>query len=119
LKLLLDEMLAPAIAAELRRRGHDVVAINEQPDRRALSDPQVVALGRHEQRAVVTSNLRDFRPLHAELIAAGGEGHSGMVFIPTNYRLTKAATGQIVTALEAKLREYTGDDDLANAEAWI
>jgi hypothetical protein len=119
LKLLLDEMLAPTIAGELRRRGHDVVAIKEQPQWRALSDPQVVALARCEQRAVVTSNLRDFRALHAELIAAGGEGHSGMVFIPTNFRLTKAATGQIVTALEAKLREYTGDDDLANAETWI
>lgn len=57
--------------------------------------------------------------MHAELVAAGGEGHSGIVCIPTNFRLTKAATGQIVTALEAKLNDPAADDDLANAEAWI
>jgi hypothetical protein len=119
LKLMLDEMLSPSVAAALRGRGHDVVAIKERPEWQALSDPEVLALARREQRAVVTSNLRDFRPLHTELVAAGGEGHAGMVFIPTNLRLTKAATGQIVTALEARLIDYPGDDDLANGETWI
>jgi hypothetical protein len=76
----------------------------------------VVSLARAERRAIVTNNVRDFRPLHAELVAAGGEGHAGMVFVPANVPRTKAATGQPVAALEAKLAEYTGDDDLANGE---
>jgi hypothetical protein len=119
LKLLLDEMLSPAIAEGLRARGHDAVAIKESPEWQALADPDVISLARREQRAIVTNNLRDFRPLHAELIAAGGPGHSGMVFVPTSFRLTKAAIGQVVAALEAKLVEYPGDDDLANGETWI
>lgn len=119
MKLLLDEMFSPVIAAELRARGHDVVAVKEREEWQSLSDPDVVALARTEQRAVVTANLRDFRPLHAELLAPGGEGHSGMVFVPTSLRLTSAATGQIVAALETRLVEYPGDDDLANAETWI
>ena len=119
MKLLLDEMFSPLIAAELRARRHDAVAIKEHDEWRSLSDPEVVALGRTQQRAVVTANLRDFRPLHAELVAPGGEGHAGMVFVPTSFRLTGAATGQIVAALEARIAEYPGDADLANGETWI
>ncbi|MGO9900172.1 MAG: DUF5615 family PIN-like protein [Solirubrobacteraceae bacterium] len=119
MKLLLDEMFSPLVAAELRARGHDAVAIKEHDEWQSLSDPDVVALARTEQRAVVTANIRDLRPLHVELVAAGGEGHAGMVFVPTSVRLTRAATGQLVAALEARLAEYPGDEDLANGETWI
>ena len=119
MKLLLDETLSPLIAVELRARGHDVVAIKERDEWQSLCDPEVVAVGRVEQRAVVTANLRDFRPLHAELVAAGGEGHAGMVFVPTSFRLTKAAAGKIVAALEARLDEYPGVEDLASGETWM
>jgi hypothetical protein len=119
LKLLLDEMFSPVVAAELRSRGHDVVAIKERAEWQATPDPDVVALGRRELRAIVTNNVRDFRPLHAELVAAAGEGHAGMVFVPASVPRMKAATGQLVAALEAKLAEYPGDDDLANGETWI
>ena len=119
MKLLLDEMFSPAIAADLRGRGHEVVAIKERPEWQTMGDPEVVELARREQRAIVTKNVRDFRPLHAELVAAEGPGHPGMVFVPGSFRLTQAATGQIVSVLEAKLAEYPGDDDLANGETWV
>ncbi len=119
MKLLLDEMFSPLVAAELRARGHDAVAIKERDEWQSLSDLEVVALARTEQRAVVTANLRDFRPLHAELVAAGGEGHAGMVFVPASFRITTAATGEIVATLEARIAEYPGDEDLANGETWI
>ena len=77
MKLLLDEMFPPRVAAELRARGHDVVAIKERDEWQSLPDPEVIALARTEQRAVVTTNLRDFRPLHAELVAHDGAGHAG------------------------------------------
>ncbi len=119
MKLLLDEMLTPAIARELCSRGHDVQAVAGHPDREALSDPEVLALARADHRAVVTNNLRDFRPLHHEAILPGGAGHFGMVFIPGSYRRTKAHTGRIITALEAILSRYPGEEDLANGETWL
>lgn len=119
MKLLLDDVFSPLVAAELRARGHDAVAIKERDEWRSLPDPEVIALARTEQRAVVTANLRDFRPLHAELVTPGGEGHSGMVFFPGSFRPTRAATGQIVEALEARLAEYPGDAVLAYGETWI
>jgi len=33
--------------------------------------------------------------------------------------LRAAATGRIIAALEAKLTEYPGDEDLANGECWL
>ncbi len=38
MKLLLDEMWSPAIAAALRERGHDVVAVAERSDLRGKPD---------------------------------------------------------------------------------
>lgn len=119
MKLLLDEMLAPAIARELRARGHDAEAIAGHPDREALSDSEVMNLARAEHRAVVTNNLRDFRPLHHDAVAPGGPGHYGMIFMPGSYRRTKDDTGRIINALESRFRQYPGDHDLANGEDWL
>jgi predicted nuclease of predicted toxin-antitoxin system len=118
-RLLLDEMLSPAIARELRERGYDVLAIADHPGWVALSDPEVMALARTERRAVVTNNLSDYRPLHADAITPGGPGHFGMIFMPGTYRRTKQDTGRIIAAIEAKLAEYPGDEDLANGECWL
>jgi hypothetical protein len=76
-------------------------------------------LARAEHRAVVTNNLRDYRPLHNDAIAPGGPGHFGMIFMPGSYRRTRADLGRIVAALEAMLAQYPGEEDLANGEAWL
>jgi hypothetical protein len=41
------------------------------------------------------------------------------VFMPGSYQRTGADTGRISSALEAKLAEYPGDEDLANGECWL
>ena len=119
MKLLLDEMLSPAVAREPRARGHDVEPVAGHPDREALSDPEVLALARAEHRALVTNNLRDFRPLHHEAITPGGAGHFGIIFMPGAYRRTRADTGKIIAALEVILTNCPGEADLRNAEAWL
>jgi predicted nuclease of predicted toxin-antitoxin system len=116
-KLLLDEMLSPAIARELRARGHDVEPVAGNPGREAMPDPEVLTLARAEHRAVVTNNVRDFRRLHNEAITPGGPGHFGMIFIPGSYRRTSADTGKIIAALEGILTRHPGEADLANGEA--
>ena len=119
MKLLLDEMLSPAIARELRSRGYDVESVAGSADREALSDPDVLALARAEHRAIVTNNLRDFRPLHHEALTPGGAGHFGMIFMPGSYRRTRADIGRIVAAMEAILAQHPSEKDLANGEAWL
>jgi hypothetical protein len=112
-------MLSPLIAQELRSRGHEVLAVAGDHDHEGMSDPEVMALARAERRAVVTNNLRDYRPLHHEAIMPGGAGHYGMIFIPGAYRRSKADTGRIIAALESLLTRYPGEDDLTNGETWL
>jgi hypothetical protein len=119
LRLLLDEMLSPAIARELRSRGHDVEAIQEHREWCSYGDPQVLELASEEHRALVTDNLVDMRPLHYEAIAPGGLGDYGIIFIPGGRPCTRGNTGKIVTALEQKLTTHPGEDDLADGENWL
>jgi predicted nuclease of predicted toxin-antitoxin system len=112
-------MLSPVIARELQVRGYDVQAVAAHPERAALPDPEVLALARAERRALVTNNVRDFRPLHAEAVVPGGPGHYGMIFMSGNYRRTKNDVGRIISALEVKLAQYPSDEALANAEEWL
>jgi hypothetical protein len=117
--LLLDEMLSPAIARELRSRGHDVEAIQEHPEWCSFDDPQVLALARGERRVLVTDNLVDMRPLHYEAITPGGPGDYGMIFAPGGRSRTRADTGRIVDSLEQQLAAHPGESDLANGEDWL
>ena len=95
MKLLLDKMLTPDIARELRARGHDVVAVAGHPDWEGLSDSQIMMVARTEHRAIVTNNLRDYRPLHGEAITPGGHGHFGMSGGPPSGRMVaRLITGQ-------------------------
>ncbi len=106
-RLLLDEMLSPVIARELCARGHDVQAVAGHPEREALSDPEVLALARAERRAVVTNNVRDFRPLHVEAVLPGGPGHYGMIFMPGTTgapRTTSAGSSQPSRSSSANTR---------------
>jgi Domain of unknown function (DUF5615) len=116
--LLLDAMLSPLIAQQLRERGHDAQALCGTPDQ-ALPDADVLSLARSQRRALVTNNLVDFRPLHHAAIVTGGQGQFGMIFMPGSYRRTKADTGKIIAALEAVLKQHPGETDLADGEAWL
>lgn len=118
MKLLLDEMLSPQIAELLQSRGHDVEAIKGSPNER-LADPEVMELARSSERAVVTNNLRDYRPLHNAAVAPGGPGHYGMVFMPGSYRRRKSDTGRIAEALEERLRQHPQVDSLRDGEVWL
>ncbi len=42
-----------------------------------------------------------------------------MIYMSGNYRRTMSDIGRIIADLEAKLAQYSGDEDLANAEEWL
>jgi len=70
-RLLLDEMFSPAIAAELRALGHDVIAVADRPDLRSKSDEEVFAWASAEKRWLLTENVKDFRPIMLRASPAG------------------------------------------------
>jgi predicted nuclease of predicted toxin-antitoxin system len=84
MKFLLDESAEFRIAAFLRALGHDVTAIaHDYPH--ALTDREVLAIARREERILIT-NDRDF----GELIVKEQLPHTGVIYL----RLP-AATAQL------------------------
>ena len=86
MRLLLDEMHAPAVAARLRDSGHDAVAVKERADLTGLPDAELLRAATADGRAVVTENIKDFAVLHRRGTAEG-RSHAGMVFThPRRFR---------------------------------
>ena len=114
-KLLLDEMISWRIAGELRKRGHDVVAVKrDRPELEQQPDGTILGAATGEQRAVVTNNVRDFRVAH-ERVLGRGDTHYGIVYtfdgsLPRN----RAAISLWVRTLERFLRAHESDDALLN-----
>jgi hypothetical protein len=107
-KLLLDEMYAPVVAAQLRARGHDVVSVHDPEYRRleGAPDEDVFAAALAEERALVTENVPDFRRLEADVLARG-EGAPTLV-LTSNRQFPggePGATGRLVEALHVLLSE--------------
>lgn len=117
MKLLLDEMNSWRIAAELRKRGYDVVAVKR--DRLELEsriDPTVLEAATAEQRAVVTNNVRDYRVAH-ERMRARGEHHYGVIYtyddtLPRN----TAAFPLWISTLGEFLEAHLPEDALVDRE---
>jgi predicted nuclease of predicted toxin-antitoxin system len=115
-KALVDEQLSPQIAALLRDAGHDVVAVAERSDVIASSDRGILELASSEDRAVVTNNVKDFRPLAAEWLATG-RAHSGLILVPSTRTRTRAAIAALARAIAQVMRDNPAG--LANSERWI
>lgn len=115
MRLLLDEMNSWRIAAELRSRGFDVVAVKrDRAELEQRQDPTVLQAAAAERRAVVTNNVRDYRVAH-EQAQARGEKHYGLIYtyddtLPRN----KAAITLWVATLQQFLEAHPAEDALLN-----
>lgn len=116
MKALLDEQLTPEIARILRKRGLDVEAVCERAELVEAADGDVLDAAVREQRAVVTHDIKDFRPIAAARLAEGG-GHFGLVLLPSSSRRDRDATGALADAIESLMRGHPAG--IANAEYWI
>jgi predicted nuclease of predicted toxin-antitoxin system len=106
LRLLLDEMHAPAVAIALRAEGNDVVAVAATPSLRGTPDEDLLAYGAANQLVIVTENVVDFAAI-ASRWATDGIPHAGLIFTsPKRFnRATRAYPGNLVVALREVLAE--------------
>ena len=104
MKLLLDEMWSPAIAAALRERGHDVVAVAERSDLRGKPDDVIFSEAQVDGRAIVTENVVDYRPLASEALRAGRTAPTLILTSNRAYpRASRRTVGRLVLALDSLL----------------
>jgi hypothetical protein len=115
-KALVDEQLSPQIAALLRQAGYDVVAVAERNHLVGSSDRVVLETAAAEERAVITNNVKDFRPLAAERLAQG-RTHAGLILLPSKRTRSRAAVATLAGAIEKVLHDHP--DGLAGSERWI
>jgi hypothetical protein len=106
--LLLDEMLSDDIADQLRKRGHDVLAVVADTGLVGLADEPILARAAAMDRALVTANIKDFIPLDAEYQASGRQ-HAGLIFISTKtFPQNRSFTGAVVDEVAALLTRPDG-----------
>ena len=115
MRLLLDEMHAPAVADALTEVGFDVVATAADPSLRGSSDADLLDHAAATGRALVTENVGDFSVLAAAR-AVDGEPHAGLIFTnPARFnRAALAYPGNLIVALRAFL-----DDPTISGDSWI
>lgn len=69
-----------------------------------------------EDRALITNNVKDFRPLAAERLARG-ESHAGLILLPSTRTRTRGAVDMLASAIEQILRKHP--DGMPATERWI
>jgi uncharacterized protein DUF5615 len=101
LRLFLDEDVHAALAAALRKRGHDAVLALETK-RLGLSDESQLNFATQENRALVTFNVGDFVRLHNRWIDERRE-HAGIIVSK------QLPVGEMLRRLLALLQKENGD----------
>jgi hypothetical protein len=107
MRILLDAQVSSRrVGRPLMRRGHDVVALDSDPQLATLPDDEILAFAANDRRIVVTHEVKDF----ARLVRAAGEAgrsHGGciLVLLPTN------AHGAVLRGVESLLCEHATQSD--------
>jgi hypothetical protein len=108
MRLLLDAHVSgPSVGGPLGDRGHDVRALDQEPELEGLDDEDVLALGAEDGRILVTHNVADFPEILREW-TAGGRSHAGVMLV---YGVGHSEFGLIVRGIERwlELRPRQGD----------
>lgn len=118
MRLLLDEMYPPAIAAGLRA-NRDVVAVQEEETLGGLTDQDLFAEAQRLRRALVTENVVDLLPLAIETTARG-QAHHGLILTTNNSfpRHGRRFVGRLVRALDDFLADHQ-EDEMLGVVHWL
>jgi hypothetical protein len=99
-KLLLDEMISPVVAEQLRARNRQVEAISEHRGLRGLSDEDLFEYALAAGQSLVTYNRDDFLELDRRFRGVG-RTHRGVVILnPRRFPEGRASIGALVTSLD-------------------
>jgi predicted nuclease of predicted toxin-antitoxin system len=119
LRLLLDEHFSTAIAEQLRKRGHDVIAAAALPDLRHRDDAEVLVWAIAQRRVVVTEDAVDYLALHEQHLSRGLR-HRGIVLTSSRrFPRSRDGIGRLVRALDGLLRSRPGDNSLLADVMWL
>lgn len=97
MRLLLDAHVSgPSVGGPLGDRGHDVRALDQEPELEGLDDEDVLALANEDRRIVVSHNVADFPEILREW-ASGGRSYAGVILV---YGIGHSEFGLIVRGID-------------------
>lgn len=119
MRLLLDEHIDKALAEQLRRRGHDVVAVTEEQDLIGTADDALLEWASGQRRVIVTYNVRHFMALVGYRLATL-RPFAGVVLLSVHrFPEGKKRLGQLLRALEELLAAHPGEGTLRDRFVWL
>jgi predicted nuclease of predicted toxin-antitoxin system len=102
-RLLLDAHVSgPRVGRRLEGKGHDIRALDQEPELEGLDDEEVLALAAAEERILVTHNVRDFPAIVREW-GATQRSHAGVILV---YRIDHREFDVIVRGIQRCLDLY-------------
>jgi len=118
MRLVLDEHIPRALAAQLRALEHDVIAVTERAELRGSSDGALLDWAVGERRALVTRDYGSLRSLVAERVATVRPTW-GVVFVSRAFDPARSGTGRLRDALARLLQDHPREDELRDREVWL
>jgi Domain of unknown function (DUF5615) len=116
MRILLDAHISGrTVGKALMEGGHDVRALDSEPELEGLSDPGVLELAAAEGRVLVTANIRDFEPLLREW-AGENRSHAGVILVPSGVR--NEAFGVLISGVEKTIADTTQEEWVDRVE-WL
>jgi len=117
-KLALDHHYSPAIAVQLRERGHDVSTAIER-GWHTEGDEVLLEICTNEERALLTNNVADFAVI-AGRWAIEGRRHCGLIFTSdASMPRDRGSIGRYVEALDELLSSNLSEAAFADRTHWL
>lgn len=114
MRLLLDAHVSgPRIGSLLQEKGHDVRALDQEPELEGLADDDVLALATEEERILVTHNIRDFPEIVRDWMEAQ-RPHAGVILV---YGVDHSEFQTIAGGIQRWLDLYPESDDWTDLAA--
>lgn len=115
MRLLLDhDVSGPRVGARLAARGHDVRALDQEPQHAGLADDDVLRLAAADGRIVLTHDVNTFPAVLREF-AERGEPHAGAIILVA---IRSRDFDLIVRAVETCLARYARQEQWRDMSAF-
>lgn len=119
MRLVLDEHLDVAVAVELRKRSHDVIAVTEDAALTGVKDRDLWEWAAEAHRVIVTRDMRGFSALAQEHQIVG-DPFAGVIFLSSKrYPEGPGSSGSLIRDLARLLDGHPERDALSGRSIWL
>jgi len=119
MRLCLDELYTPLIAAQLRDLGHDAVSVHDRSGLLGTPDRELLELMAAERRALVTANVADFMILASRLALEGRDHYGLLLTSDAAMPRSRNTIGLYVRSIDQYLVTHQAEDSLRNGVDWL